>query len=120
MKGAPLSRAIVAAGFPLGALGHFWYVAENGFWYHGRAPAWAPWFWYPLCAIDFVVPWLLWRSPRAGICLAVGVMATTMSVNLLYFPKFEHGPNPVLLTLLGFGVFVFAVAPRLWRSTGSA
>jgi hypothetical protein len=115
MRGANLNRILVAAGFPLGALGHFWYVAVNGLLYHGRAPTWAPWFWYTLCVIDFVVPVVLWRFPKAGICLAVAVMATTISVNLLYFPKFEDGPNPVLLTLLGFGAFVFAVAPALWR-----
>jgi len=63
------------------------------------------------------MPVVLWRFPKAGICLAVAVMATTISVNLRYFPKFEDGPNPVLLTLLGFGafVFVFALAPALWR-----
>jgi len=118
MRGANLNRILVAAGFPLGALGHFWYVAVNGLLYHGRAPTWAPWFWYTLCVIDFIVPVALWRFPKAGIGLAVGVMATTMSVNLLYFPKFEHGANLVLISLLGFGAFVFAVSPTVWRNAG--
>lgn len=109
--------AAVAAGFPLGALGHAVYVVRNGLLFHGKAPEWAPLFWYALCVVDLVMPWLVWRRPRVGLLAAVAVMATTLSVNLLFFPKFEGGSNPVLLSLLAFGAFVFIAAPRLWRGT---
>jgi|CXWL01.1.fsa_nt_gi hypothetical protein len=46
-------RLLFAAGFVFGALSHFGWVAVHGVFYHGPAPAWAVWFWYGLCALDF-------------------------------------------------------------------
>lgn len=110
-----LTRRIMAFSFPLGALGHFWWVGKHGLLYHGPAPAWAVWFWYGLCAMDVVVCWTLLTRPRSGLLLAVATMAISLSINWAFFPTFEHGFNGVLIGLTVFGLWVFAVTPWLWR-----
>lgn len=109
-----LVRRIMAFSFPLGALGHFWWVWRHGPLYHGPAPAWAVLFWYGLCAVDVVVCTLLLTRPRAGLVMAVATMAVSLVVNWLCFPTFENGFNLVLIGLTTFGVFVFVATPWLW------
>ncbi len=113
-----LVRRIIAVSFPLGALGHFWWLGKHGLLYHGPAPAWAVWFWYGLCAVDFVVCALLLTRPRPGLILAVATMIVSLSVNWLCFPTFENGSNLVLVGLTIFGLGLFAATPWLWRSLG--
>lgn len=107
---------LMAVGFPLGALGHFWWVWKHGLLYHGPAPAWAVGFWYGLCAVDVLVCLLLLTQPRAGLVLAVATMAVSLLVNWICFPTFEYGINWVLIGLTTFGLWVFAVTPWLWRN----
>lgn len=109
-------RRVMAISFPLGAFGHFWWVWRHGLLYHGPAPGWAVWFWYGLCAVDFLVCLLLLTQPRAGLVLAVATMAVSLLVNWFYFPTFEYGLNWVLLGLTAFGLWVGAVTPWLWQS----
>lgn len=115
-----LAFKLLALSFPLGALGHFWWVGRHGLLYHGPAPAWAVWFWYGLCAMDFVVCGLLLTHPRPGLILAVAVMAVSLTVNWTCFPTFERGFNGVLIGLTAFGLILFAVTPWLWMSLGRA
>ena len=116
MIAAVVVRKLMAVSFPLGALGHFWWVWKHGLLYHGPAPAWAVWFWYGLCAVDILVCLLLLTRPRTGLVLAVATMAVSLGVNWVCFPTFEFGFNGVLIGLTAFGLGVFAVAPWLWRS----
>lgn len=116
MIAAVVVRKLMAVSFPLGALGHFWWVWKHGLLYHGPAPAWAVWFWYGLCAVDVLVCLLLLTRPRTGLVLAVATMAVSLGVNWVCFPTFEFGFNGVLIGLTAFGLGVFAVAPWLWRS----
>ena len=109
-------RKVLAFSFPLGALGHFWWVWKHGLLYHGPAPAWAVWFWYALCAVDVVVCILLLTRPRVGLALAMATMAVSLWVNWTCFPTFEFGFNWVLVGLTLFGALVFATAPWLWRA----
>ena len=111
-----LVRRILAYSFPLGAFAHFWWVGKHGLLYHGPAPGWAVWFWYGLCAVDFVVCVLLLTRPRAGLVAAVATMAVSLAVNWLCFPTFEYSFNWVLLGLTAFGLTLFALTPWLWRS----
>lgn len=111
-----LARRIMAVCFPLGALGHFWWLAKHGLLYHGPAPEWAVWFWYILCAVDVAVCVLLLTRPRVGLAAAVLTMAVSLTVNWLCFPTFEYGFNLVLIGLTVFGIWVFCVTPWLWRS----
>jgi hypothetical protein len=113
MSAAHRTRVWLAWGFVFGAVSHVaWTLVNGSLWYYGPAPSWAPWFWYGICLIDFVVFWLLLKRPRAGILLAV---ATTLIVNWTQFPTFEYAFNYVLIGLTLFGVIVFALAPWLWR-----
>lgn len=109
-------RRMMAFSFPLGALGHFWWVGRHGLLYHGPAPAWAVLFWYGLWAVDILVCFLLLIRPRVGLVLALVTIAVSLAVNWTCFPTFEFGFNWVLMGLTAFGLGVFAVTPWLWRS----
>ena len=112
-------RTLMAVSFPLGAIGHFWWVGKHGLLYHGPAPAWAVWFWYGLCATDFVVGYLLLQRPRPGLVLAGATMVVSLWVNWTCFPTFDYGFNWILVGLTIFGLWVFAVTPWLWRASGA-
>lgn len=116
MSDPTLVRKAMATCFPLGALGHVWWVLKHGLLYHGPAPSWAVWFWYGLCVVDVVVCLLLLVRPRAGLVLAVATMAVSLMVNWTCFPTFEYGFNWVLVGLTVFGAWVFAVTPWLWQT----
>lgn len=116
MTSADRARVFFAIGFPLGAIGHFLWVAKYGLWYHHERPEWAPVFWYALCVLDFVAGWLLIRRPRPGLVLGNAMMATTVFVNLAVFPSFAHGFNAVPVGLTLFGVALACATPWLWRS----
>ena len=117
MTAADRVRLLLAAGFPAGALGHFWWVWKHGLLHHFERPAWAVWFWYGLCAVDVVVAAVLALRPRAGLVLGNAVMAVTLYVNLFVFASFEHGFNLVVAILVVFGVVLAGLTPWLWRSS---
>ena len=71
-------------------------------------------FWYGLCAADFVV-WRIWLDyAKAGLVLAMVVMAFAY-VNLRFFPTFEYQFNYVLIGLLIFAAAVWLSAPYIWN-----
>lgn len=118
MNAADRVRVLLAWGFVFGAVSHFGWLWVNGsLWYHGPAPEWAVWFWFGVCAVDFVVFWLMLAHPRAGVALGVCTMITTLIVNWTQFPTFEYTFNWVLLGLTAFGVAMLALAPWLWRAS---
>lgn len=118
MNAADRTRVVLAGGFVFGALSHFWWIWIHGdFWYYGPAPSWGPFFWYGICAVDFVVAWLLLARPQAGIAASVVTMVTTLVVNWTQFPTFQFIFNWVLIGLTMFGVIVFVTAPWLWRAS---
>ena len=115
MSGSDRLRLLFALGFPLGALGHFWYVWKHGLLHHFERPAWAVWFWYALCAIDLAVCALLLTRPRWGLLAGNAAMAVSLWVNLLVFDSFRHGFNLVVAILVVFGLGLAACTPWLWR-----
>ncbi len=118
MNAADRVRVVLAWGFVFGAVSHFAWLWLNGsLFYHGPAPAWAVWFWFGVCAVDFVVFWLMLTRPRAGVAMGVATMIVTLSVNWTQFPTFEYTFNWVLIGLTLFGVIVLASAPWLWRAS---
>ena len=118
MNAADRVRIVLAWGFVFGAVSHVgWVIVHGDFWYHGPGPEWAPWFWYGICLIDFVVFWLLLKRPKAGIVAAVATMIATLIVNWTQFPTFEFTFNYVLIGLTVFGVIVFATAVWLWTAS---
>jgi hypothetical protein len=118
MNAADRTRALLGVGFLFGAVSHFGWLWVNGSpWYHGPVPEWAVWFWYGICAVDFVVFWLLLAHPRTGVAMGVATMVTTLSVNWTQFPTFAYTFNWVLIGLTLFGVVMFALAPWLWRAS---
>jgi hypothetical protein len=118
MNAADRTRVLLAFGFPLGALLHVgWLIYHGDPMYRGPAPEWAPWFWYALCAVDFVVCWLMLTRPRAGVAAAAATMMLTLTVNWTLFPTFEFGFNYVLIGLTLFGAAVAMTAAWLWRAS---
>lgn len=118
MNAADRTRVVLGGGFVFGAVSHVGWLWVNGSaFYHGPAPEWAVWFWYGICAVDFVVCWLLLVHPRAGVAMGVATMITTLIVNWTQFPTFEYTFNWVLIGLTLFGMAMFALAPWLWRAS---
>lgn len=118
MNAAERTLVVLAWGFVFGAVSHVgWVMVHGDLWYHGPGPAWAPWFWYSICLVDFGVYWLLLNRPRTGIAASVVTMAITLWVNWTQFPTFEFQFNYVLIGLTVFGVIVFLTAPWLWSAT---
>lgn len=118
MSAADRTRVLLAVGFIFGAVSHVgWVIVHRDFWYHGPGPEWAPWFWYGICIVDFVVFWLLLTRPKAGLVLALLTMVTTLIVNWTQFPTFEFGFNYVLIGLTVFGVIVFATMAWIWTAS---
>ena len=114
MNAADRTRVVFGFSFPLGAFLHFGWLGVHGLLYHGAAPAWAVTFWYSLCAVDFVVAWLMLTHPRIGIALGCAVMAFSLWVNWSFFPTFQLHFNYVLIGLTSFGVALAACAPWMW------
>lgn len=118
MNAADRTRIVLAWGFVFGAVSHFGWLWLNGsLLHHGPAPAWAVWFWFAICAVDFVVFWLMLAHPRPGVALGVATMIVTLTVNWTQFPTFEYTFNWVLIGLTVFGVIMLATAPWLWRAS---
>lgn len=115
-------RVVLAIGFLFGAVSHFWWVAYYGkgdLWFHGPGPAWAPWFWYSLCVLDFFEAWLMLARPRAGVALGAAIMVVSIWVNWTQFPLTPHPGqfNLVLAGLTLFGVIYGLLTPWLWAKT---
>ena len=118
MSAADRLRVMLAWGFVFGAVSHVgWVIYHGDIWYYGPAPSWAPWFWYGICVVDFIVFWLLLTRPQLGLAGAVTTMTVALIVNWSRFPTFEFGFNYVLIGLTVFGVIVFVTAPWLWAKS---
>lgn len=118
MNAADRVRVCLAFGFIFGAAVHVgWVIVHGDVWYHGAAPAWAPWFWYGLCLGDFGVCWLMLSTIRPGVVAGVLTMALSLWVNWTRFPTFEFQFNYVLIGLTAFGLAMFAAAPWIWLAS---
>ena len=78
-------------------------------------------FWDALTLLDPLAAALLWWRPKAGIRLALTIMAADVCVNTATYLAGYFGPpvpNMVPLSLLDqalFGLFVFVTAPLAYR-----
>ena len=78
-------------------------------------------FWDALTLLDPLAAVLLWWRPRAGIRLALAIMATDVCVNTTTYLAGYFGrpvPNMLPLSLLDqalFGLFVFITAPLAYH-----
>ena len=78
-------------------------------------------FWDALTLLDPLAAMLLWWRPRAGIRLALAIMASDVCVNTATYLAGYFGPpvhNMLPLSLLDqalFGLFVFITAPLAYH-----
>lgn len=79
-------------------------------------------YWDALTVLDPLAVLLLWWRPRAGLWLAVAIMASDIAINTQVYLAGYFGPptaHMVPLTLFDqalFGVFVFVTAPLLFAA----
>lgn len=79
-------------------------------------------YWDALTLLDPLVVLLLWRRPRAGLWLAVAIMAFDLAVNTWVYRAGYFGPPTAGMVPLSlfeqalFGLLVFLTAPRVFAA----
>ncbi len=112
--------AIYTVCFLIGTYTHTAWLLRRGFLEH-PGPLSVNIYWDTLTLLDPVAAALLWWRPKLGIGLAVGIMASDISINTYMYLAGYFGPpvpNMVPLALFDqalFGLFVFVTAPLVYR-----
>lgn len=112
--------AVYTVCFLVGTYTHTAGLVRHGFMAFPVPPAIGV-FWDALTLFDPLTAALLWWRPKAGIRLALAIMAADVSVNTAVYLAGYFGPpmpNMVPLHLFDqalFGMFVFATAPLVYR-----
>ncbi len=79
-------------------------------------------YWDVLTLLDPLAVVLLWRQPRAGLWLAVAIMASDIAVNTGVYLAGYFGPPTARMVPLSlfeqalFGLFVFVTAPLVFAA----
>ena len=102
------------------------YTHARGIWAHGFLAAPVPSaigvYWDMLTLLDPLAVFLLWWRPRAGLWLAVAIMASDIAVNTRVYLAGYFGPPRAHLVPLSlfeqalFGLFVFLTTPRVFAA----
>lgn len=106
-------------GFLAGTYTHAWGILRKGF-LATPVPIAIGVYWDSLTFLDPLTVFLLWWRPKVGLCLAVAIMASDISINTLVYLAGYFGPpiaRMVPLSLLEqalFGLFVFMTAPYVF------
>ncbi len=116
-------RSLWAACLLGGGLNHALILLRHGpFWDYGGVGWASAAYWSALTLLDPVVAALLFLRPRIGIAGTVLLVATNVIHNLAitarYAPEGEflaRAGNPVLLSQIGFLLFVAATARVAWK-----
>jgi hypothetical protein len=117
-RGAPVVRALLAAGLGAGASMHIVALAEDGL--HGISgqPLAFNLFWASLAVLDPLAALLLNTKPRAGIAMTLAIMLCDVSVNAAAFGHAgDFEPESWRLgSQVAFGLFAAAAARRVWSA----
>lgn len=112
--------AIYSVCFLIGTYTHTAWLLNHGFLAH-PVPVSVSVYWDALTLLDPVTVVLLWWRPKVGVWLAVGVMASDISINTTmylmgYFRPLLPNMVPLSLFLQSlFGLFVFVTAPWVYQ-----
>ncbi|UOQ69219.1 hypothetical protein [Hymenobacter volaticus] len=115
---------VYSLGFLIGTYTHVHGVLTHG-WLAWPVPRAIGLYWDALTFLDPLTVFLLWRSPRVGLALAVAIMVSDVSVNtLVYLAGYLGRPIPhmVPVSLFDqalFGLFVVSTAPLVWHLLSS-
>jgi len=117
-EGAPIVRAILAAGLAAGGSMHVVQLIERGPVVFSDQPLAFNVFWTSLAVADPLGALLLNVRPRAGILVTLAIMIADVSINL---PAFAHlglfsPANWRVWTQIGFALFAMIAAPRIWAT----
>jgi hypothetical protein len=115
-RGAPVIRAILAAGLAAGACMHLVDLVERGPLGSPHQPLAFNVFWTSLAALDPLGALLLITRSRAGIVLTLAIMVTDVSVNLAASDHITASANWRLWSQVAFAAFALVGAPRVWAA----
>ena len=107
-------------GFLVGTYTHAAGLAQHG-WLAYPVPLAIGIYWDALTLLDPLTVGLLWWQPKAGLRLALAIMASDISLNTYVYLAGYLGPpvpNMVPLTLFDqtlFGLFLFVTAPLAYQ-----
>ena len=111
---------VLVAGFATGTTTHTLQLAFRGWVVFVAAPGWMNAYWTALTFLDPLAAVLLIQSRRAGLALALAIMASDVAVNsyALYGLGLPFGFWALQLQTLFFG-FLLGAAGFLWREASS-
>lgn len=111
---------IYTAGFLIGTYTHAGHIIAHGILRHS-APIAISIYWDALTLLDPFTVAVLWWKPKLGIRLALGIMASDISLNTYHYLMGYAGPSvPGMVPLFLFdqalfGLFVFVTAPLVYQ-----
>lgn len=124
-RGIRIIFILYSAGFLIGTYTHSSHVLHYGLLAH-PVPLTISVYWDALTLLDPLTVLALWWKPKTGILLALGIMASDISLNTYTYLMGYFGsvvPKMVPLSLFEqalFGLFVFITAPLAYQQLRSA
>jgi hypothetical protein len=124
-RGSIIVRSLWAGCLLIGGVNHARTLLQHGlFWGYGGAHPVSAAYWTSLTLFDPLAAALLFIRPRVGILATVVLIVTNVIHNLAatahLAPAGEllmRASHPIILSQVGFMLFVVATAPIAWRGT---
>jgi hypothetical protein len=121
-----LVRSLWAACLLIGGANHARILIQHGlFWDYGGVGGASAFYWTSLTVLDPLAAALLFVRPRIGIAMTVVLIVTNVIHNLAvtahYAPAGEflaRAYNPMVISQIGFMLFVCATAGIAWKGSG--
>ena len=118
-------RSIWAACLLIAAANHARILLQHGlFWDYGGAGALSAAYWSLLTILDPLAAFLLFARPKIGIVSTVALIVTNVIHNLAVTAQrapqgafLDHATHPILLSQIGFMLFVAVTARVAWKGT---
>ncbi|WP_176473118.1 hypothetical protein [Sphingomonas lenta] len=127
MRSSLIVRSIWAFCLLVATANHAFILLRHGlFWDYGGVGWASAVYWSGLTVVDPIVAALLFVRPRAGVAGTIALITTNVAHNLAvtarYAPEGEflnRAAHPIILSQIGFMLFVGATARIAWRGTRS-
>jgi hypothetical protein len=110
-------RALMASCLAVGTTTHVLVVLRSGLVSAPMQPLAYNYFWSALALVDPAIAIALLFAPRVGLAAAIALMITDVAVNISASGTVDDWP---IWFQAGFGLFVVAATPYVWRRTSPA
>lgn len=114
------SRAVLAAGFAVGAVTHLENLARLGWIPAPAQPLTFNVFWTSLAVLDPLAAVLLTAQPRAGLVLAALILVVDLVINAIAFLPDPSAPLWPIASQVALALFLAVTAPRTYREAGGS